>query len=189
MKPEKVALFVAIGVLAYMAYTQKDAAADRLTTLQDSFTAYDNDFRKAAIKYSIPDWRILKAFSWNESSIGRAPSVVRGIHNPSDRNSSASDDGLSWGIMQMTEATASWLAPGTTYVELNNPQISIDLGAKYIAWLLKRYDGDLEKTVMAYNEGPGNVEKGKRVDEYLQRFQSHYALILERQPKSPEEGF
>lgn len=189
MNPEKVALFVAIGALAYMAYSEKDAAADRLETLQDDFTTYDTLFRKAALKYSIPDWRIIKAFAWNESSIGRAKSVLTGIRNPSDRDGSASEDGLSWGIMQTTEATANWLRPGTSFRELNIPEVSIDVGAKYIAWLLKRYDGDLESAVQAYNEGPGNFENGKTVDEYLKRFQSHYSLILERQPKSPEEGF
>lgn len=182
MKAEKVALFVAVGALALMTYTQKNAAADRLVTLEDSFTAYDSLFQKAAQKYGISDWRILKAFAWNESSIGRAPSVIAGIANPSDRDGSASSDGLSWGIMQTTEETANWLRPGTTFQDLNVPEISVDVGAKYIAWLLKRYDGDLSSAVQAYNEGPGNFEKGKTVDEYLQRFQSHYALIQERQP-------
>lgn len=33
--------------------------------------------------------------------------------------------------------------------------------AKYLGWLIKRYDGNIEKAVMAYNAGEGNVDSGK----------------------------
>jgi hypothetical protein len=41
---------------------------------------------------------------------------------------------------------------GTIY-ELYDPMINIDMGARHLAWNLKRYGGDVEKALSSYNAG------------------------------------
>lgn len=58
------------------------------------------------------------------------------------------------GLMQVMPATA-----GTGSEELCNPELNLDAGARYLRDLLKRFEGDLELALAAYNAGPGNVER------------------------------
>ncbi len=61
------------------------------------------------------------------------------------------------GLMQLMPATASRF--GVTD-RTNVPQ-SIEAAAKYYQFLLKKFNGDLDKAIMAYNAGEGNVDSGK----------------------------
>ncbi|MGH9960857.1 MAG: transglycosylase SLT domain-containing protein [Pyrinomonadaceae bacterium] len=71
-------------------------------------------------------------------------------------------------------ATANAMRAGTTAQELNDPDISISLGAKYFAWLWQRYEGNLEKAVMAYNQGPKHTDRGKPdVTGYWSKFRKN----------------
>ena len=67
---------------------------------------------------------------------------------------SKSSDGKSWGLMQVTLATARQFESAVTPVALNNPEVSVRLAAKYIAWVKRNYSPDLEFVVRAYNGGP-----------------------------------
>lgn len=66
------------------------------------------------------------------------------------------------GLMQLMPNTAK--GEGLT-VEKNgkddriNPELNIKAGVKVLSDLLKHYNGDLEKTLAAYNWGIGNVDK------------------------------
>lgn len=59
------------------------------------------------------------------------------------------------GLMQLMPGTAKEL--GVT--DPNDPHQSVMGGAKYMAQLLKRFDGDETRALAAYNAGPSNVEK------------------------------
>lgn len=59
------------------------------------------------------------------------------------------------GLMQLMDATAKDLGVRNSM----NPAQNIQGGTKYIAQMLKEFDGDLEKSLAAYNAGPGNVQK------------------------------
>lgn len=131
-----------------------------------------------AAKYGL-NWLWLKAIAMNESSYGRHPAVARGLANPSDVEGSKSSDGLSWGIWQLQVSTARDYRPGTTAADLNNPRISAELAARHFARILKKFGGDLDRAVRAYNQGEGNEAKGYRgaaVTEYLSRFKRNLAL-------------
>ncbi|MBP1151353.1 MULTISPECIES: conjugal transfer protein TraG N-terminal domain-containing protein [unclassified Methylocaldum] len=59
------------------------------------------------------------------------------------------------GIMQLMPATAKRF--GVT--DRTDPRQSIEGGAKYVRWLLDHFQGDLVRTVAAYNAGEGDVER------------------------------
>ena len=65
------------------------------------------------------------------------------------------------GLTQMMPTTAQ-VAPE----DLVRPQVSLKLGARYLGRLLKRFDGDLELALAAYNAGPGAVQRFSGVPPY-----------------------
>ena len=68
------------------------------------------------------------------------------------------------GLMQITPETARYIARksgGTTFVvgDLATPQVNIAYGAYYLRYLLRRYEGNEELALAAYNAGEGNVDR------------------------------
>ncbi|HAH77892.1 MAG TPA: hypothetical protein DCL64_00040 [Ruminococcaceae bacterium] len=110
-------------------------AADKKT---DKAGSLDSIFRSAAERFGVPE-NLLKAVAKAESGF-RADAVSRcGAQ----------------GIMQLMPSTAAALGVTDTL----NPEQNIMGGAKYLGQLLRRYGGDEELTLAAYNAGSGNVEK------------------------------
>jgi soluble lytic murein transglycosylase-like protein len=52
--------------------------------------------------------------------------------------------------------------------DLKDEQCNVDAGTKYLAWLLKRFDGDVSLTLAAYNAGEGSVDKYKGIPPYAE---------------------
>jgi len=84
------------------------------------------------------------------------------------------------GLMQIMPSTAEWLCQMLgVEKDIYHPEDNIYLGIKYLEYLLKMYDGDLLKSLMAYNVGPAGLEtesgrnSGRR---YLKRVMNYYAL-------------
>jgi membrane-bound lytic murein transglycosylase MltF len=174
LKSPSFLIFAAVVVVIML----RPKISDAIDSSQKDFDRFDGLLQAAAKKYGISNWLWLKAIAWNESSVGMAASVRRGIENPLDQEGSKSSDGKSWGVMQVTLTTAQGLRAGTSTADLNNPSISIDLGAKYFSQMLSRYSGDVTRAVRAYNQGPGNEDNRKTyADDYLSRFQSHYIQL------------
>jgi hypothetical protein len=195
-------IFFAIGVFAVGAIllnkkSESDATSGA-TVLW--FTRFDNLLKTYAksegvrdVIYNgvtIPGWMILKSIALNESDLGRAKSVARGMLVPSDIEGSKSSDGKSWGLMQVTIKTAkSELDPNATEEKLNNPEYSIRLGAKYVAKLQKSFSTlelrYLEWVVKSYNQGPGNTlkEKSGQVSGYAKEYWERFLRNLERVQK------
>ena len=76
------------------------------------------------------------------------------------------------GLMQLMPRTGRWMGARNLY----DPEQNIDAGVRYIKYLDARFDGDLNKTIAAYNGGEGNV----------QRYQRHPPVP--RDPPVREEG-
>lgn len=121
-------------------------------------TKFDDIFKKYAAKYNI-DWKLLKTISMVESNLGENPRVKRGIENPTDIKGSMSEDGKSWGIMQLTVTTAKDYDSTATEVKLNNPEYSINIAAQLISSLSRGFNENERDIVMAYNHGRGNQRR------------------------------
>jgi len=57
------------------------------------------------------------------------------------------------GLTQIKPSTAEQLRPGITVAQLYQPDVNLDLGFTYLAWLRERYHGNMWRAAMAYNEG------------------------------------
>ncbi|MBL0386274.1 lytic transglycosylase domain-containing protein [Tumebacillus sp. ITR2] len=67
------------------------------------------------------------------------------------------------GLMQLMPETASWAAeqsglPYSSPADLADPQVNIELGSWYLAYLHKQFNGNWSAAVAAYNGGPGRVQ-------------------------------
>jgi hypothetical protein len=74
------------------------------------------------------------------------------------RNSSTSPVGAV-GLMQLMPRTAEWLQPGVTRAQLRESQTNLRIGFKYLSSLIEKYDGDENLALLAYNRGPGTVDR------------------------------
>lgn len=63
------------------------------------------------------------------------------------------------GLTQLMPATARWLRPGTTTDDLRQPEVNMRIGFRYLRELIDKYDGDQELALLAYNRGPGTVDR------------------------------
>jgi soluble lytic murein transglycosylase-like protein len=70
---------------------------------------------------------------------------------------------VSWagavGYTQLLPSTARYMAPGTTRNQLFETETNLDVGFRYLRYLLDRYDGDVRLALTAYNRGPGTVNR------------------------------
>ena len=67
------------------------------------------------------------------------------------------------GLMQVMPETA-----GRKPDVLHDPDLNLELGTQYLAWLLDEFQGDLELALAAYNAGPGAVRRFDGVPPYLE---------------------
>jgi soluble lytic murein transglycosylase len=65
------------------------------------------------------------------------------------------------GLMQLMPKTARMFHRNISKNKLHNPNLNIKIGVKLLKRLLKKYDGNLFYTLIAYNAGEGNLKKWK----------------------------
>jgi soluble lytic murein transglycosylase-like protein len=66
------------------------------------------------------------------------------------------------GLMQLMPATARWLQPGITRAQMRDPDTNLNLGFGYLRQLIDKYNGDVDLALVAYNRGPGTVDRALR---------------------------
>lgn len=69
------------------------------------------------------------------------------------------------GLMQLMPTTAAELmGRDLTDDDLIEPRLNTELGARYLAFLLKQWDGNPWLTIASYNAGPGAAERWRSVE-------------------------
>jgi len=63
------------------------------------------------------------------------------------------------GYTQIQAATARFYEPGLSSDQLYERDVNLRLGFRFLRDLTRRYGGDLELALVAYNRGPGRVEE------------------------------
>lgn len=120
----------------------------------------DQIFKEASERYGVPE-NLLKAVARAESDFN--PKAVSGC-------------GAS-GVMQLMPDTARSLGVSDVF----DAEQNINGGAKYLSDLLKKYGGNVDLALAAYNAGPGNVAKygGVPPFEETQKYISRIKSSLE----------
>jgi soluble lytic murein transglycosylase-like protein len=102
------------------------------------------------------------------------------MHQESSFKSHAISPKGARGLMQLMPGTAARF--GVT--NIFDPRQNIEGGARYVRFLLDRFDGDVNLTLAGYNAGEGAVEKyGWRIppyaetQEYVRRISQRYSLL------------
>lgn len=125
--------------------------------------ASSTPMREAALSASLsPD--LVEAVAWRES---------RGRHGLTSRRGAV-------GEMQLMPGTARALR-----VDASDARQNYRGGAAYLGLLLKRYDGDLERALAAYNAGPGAVDRHHGVPPYRET-QAYVAAVMDRLSRRAE---
>ncbi|MBO7743845.1 lytic transglycosylase domain-containing protein [Paenibacillus sp. MWE-103] len=99
---------------------------------------YEPLIQMAAAKYGI-DPSLIKAVIQTESS-----------YNPSAESGAGAK-----GLMQLMDGTARSLGVTNAF----DPAQNIEGGTKFLAYLMKKYDGNDQAALAAYNAGPGRVDR------------------------------
>lgn len=83
------------------------------------------------------------------------------------------------GLMQLMPATARRF--GCT--DSNDAAANIAAGTKYLSWLLKRFEGNVELALAGYNAGEGSVDKYNGIPPYRET-QNYVRIITSRYGKA-----
>lgn len=124
-------------------------------------SAYREEIAAAAAKYGVDE------------------AVVRAIvHAESAFNPNALSRVGAQGLMQLMPATARRFGVTNAFDARQN----IHGGVEYLAWLLKRFDGNLTLAAAGYNAGEGNVDKYKGVPPFseTQRYVERVGILADR---------
>lgn len=130
-------------------------------TLRLNGTAYSDEIRRASRKYGVDE------------------AVVRAIiHAESAFNPNALSRVGAQGLMQLMPATARRFGVGNAFDAGQN----IEGGVQYLAWLLKRFNGNLTLAAAGYNAGEGAVDKYNGVPPYgeTQRYVQRVGILADR---------
>jgi len=110
---------------------------------------------------------------------GVEEAVVRAIiHAESAFNPNALSRVGAQGLMQLMPATARRFGVANPFDAVQN----IRGGVQYLAWLLKRFNGDVAMAAAGYNAGEGAVDKYRGVPPYseTQRYVQRVGILAQR---------
>lgn len=181
-------------------YMYKDSNGSTLLTNRKSA---DRSLTKVKVTY-YPDSNIHSYRNWGNSEASVLPSYSRNknafdhiiqqaaqqhgvseglikavMHTESGFNVNARSPVGAQGLMQLMPATARRFNVSNAY----DPHENIMAGAKYLAWLLKRFNGNTTLALAGYNAGEGNVAKYggvppfRETQDYVRRVTSRFSNL------------
>ena len=112
------------------------------------------------IKYIFP-LSYLKIIEKNSSNLDPLI-IISLIRQESAFNPEATSPVGAKGLMQLMPATAKRFNRKVKVKHLNDPQINVALGSKYLKQLLNRFDGNLIYTLASYNAGENRIDRWKK---------------------------
>ena len=148
------------NIHSYSNWGSSEAAV--LPSYSGGKNAYDHIIRQAAQTHGVSEG-LIKAV----------------MHTESGFNSNARSPVGAQGLMQLMPATARRFNVSNAY----DPQQNIFGGAKYLGWLIKRFNGNTSLALAAYNAGEGNVAKYggippfRETQDYVRRVTSRYSNL------------
>ncbi|WP_207914905.1 lytic transglycosylase domain-containing protein [Luteimonas arsenica] len=124
-------------------------------------SAYDAEVKAAAREFGV------------EEAIIRAIMHAESAYNPNALSRVGAQ-----GLMQLMPATASRFGVTNAF----DPAQNIRGGVQYLAWLLKRFNGDLTLAAAGYNAGEGAVDRHKGVPPYneTRRYVERVGVLADR---------
>lgn len=155
-------------------------AANRYMQMQKGKSG---DSGKAGVNSSRYDSLIAKSAARH----GVDPALMKAMmHTESGFNPNARSPVGAQGLMQLMPATARRFG----VVNPNDPAQNIEGGARYLAYLNKKFKGDQTKVIAAYNAGEGNVAKYggippfKETRDYVSKVKGRYGQYKGVQPSA-----
>ena len=128
--------------------------------------AADALIHKAAMRHDVSP-SLISAVAWQESRF---------------RSDAVSPKGA-LGMMQLMPATAALL-----HVNANDPAANVDGGTALLAQLLRRFDGDIVRSLAAYNAGTqavvryGGIPPYRETRQFVDSILNHLAQTAEANP-------
>lgn len=126
--------------------------------------AVERQARELAQRYRLEGYRVSPelAESITEAAVehGIDLDIAFGLvrAESSFRNAATSPVGAV-GLTQLMPSTARWVQPGVSRSALRDPETNLKIGFKYLRYLLEKYDGNEDLALLAYNRGPGTVDR------------------------------
>jgi len=144
------------GLLLAASFAQRNALYDRSINTADR-TQRRHDF---ALRYPTPYQLEIEAAA-RQNSLD--PAMVYGLIRQESRFvSNIVSTAGAVGLMQLMPQTARWVARRTGYESstptLEDPELNIELGARYLRYVLDKLDGLPVLAAAAYNAGPGRAQ-------------------------------
>ena len=140
---------VATGVASAaqdVAQTVAEAPAKALTMMTD-------DVKQAYFKTQVPFGSLI----YSEAKKNNLPPelVAAVVHTESKFQPTARSGAGAQGLMQLVPRTGRWLGASN----LMDPAQNVMAGAKYLRYLVDRFNGNTTAAIAAYNAGEGNVRR------------------------------
>ena len=171
------------GVRNYTSVRPRGVSASEMRTIKYSYmeTCYACGLKTGVnfgkLRLNTAAYQAEIAAAAREHGVDEA--IVRAIiHAESAYNPLALSRVGAQGLMQLMPATARRFGVTDSF----NPQQNIQGGVKYLAWLLKRFNGNLTLAAAGYNAGEGAVDKYKGVPPYgeTRRYVERVGVLAER---------